>query len=72
MEIGIAEVVERPAARHDHRVGVPTTQHPDIAVGAIGILVEPEHEVLGPHPVGDRRQVGTTGASAEAFHRGRD
>jgi hypothetical protein len=72
MEVGIAEVVERPATRDDHRVGVSAAQHPDVAVDTLGIPVEPEHQVLGPHPVRDRCGIGTSRPFAEAFHRERD
>ena len=71
MKIGIAPVVERPPTGHHHRVGVTSTQHAAGAGIIVGEHVEPEHQILCEHPVGDRRQIGASGASAQAFHQRR-
>ena len=72
VKIGIAPVVEGPPAGHHHRVGVPATQHPARAGIIVGKHIEPEHEILGEHPVRDRCLIGASGASAQAFHHRRD
>ena len=71
VEIGIAPIVERPPTWHHHRVGVTSTQHATGPGIVIGEHVEPEHQVFCEHPVGDRRQIGASGASAQAFHQRR-
>jgi hypothetical protein len=68
MEIGVTEVVECPASRHHHRVGVTPTEHRSVGVGVVGECIEPEHEVLGPHPVRDGGDLRTTGAPTEPLH----
>ncbi len=40
-----------------------------VVVERIGQRIDPEHQVLGPHPIDHGRPIGTTGASAEALHR---
>lgn len=69
VEIGISEVVERPASRDDHRVGVAAAEHCRSGVGVVTERVEPEDEVLGPHSVRDRGDLRTTGAPAQPLHR---
>ena len=68
MQVGVAQVVERPTSRNDHRVGVTTAEHAPAGVVA-GEHVEPEDEILGAHPVGDRRRIGTAGTLAQPVHR---
>lgn len=68
MQIGIAEIVERPSSRHDHRVGVALAEHPRLEAGAVTERVQPENKVLGSHSVGDRGNLGATGSFAQPAH----
>ena len=57
MEVRIAQIVERPASRYHHRVGVAEAQHAGAVLEGVGQHVDPEHEVFGSHPVHHRRGV---------------
>lgn len=71
MEVRISEVVERPSAGYDHRVGMAQTQHRCAVIDLRGQHIDPEHQVLGAHAAQHRRALGTTGAPAQPFHRRR-
>ena len=67
----VPAVVERPAQRDDHRVGVALAQRAGAhRVAAIGVARrEPHQEAVDVEPVGHRRDIGAPGALAQPAHR---
>ena len=64
----LAPVVERPADRHDHRVGVPAAQHVGVGRRRVGERGQPEQQVLWHHAVGRGARLGAARAFAELRH----
>ena len=69
VEVGIAQVVECPISRHDHRVAVALAEHTAGCLCRLAEYVEPEDEVFDPHPVRDCGLLGTSRSFAEPPHR---
>jgi hypothetical protein len=68
MQVRFAEVVQGPPTRNNHRISVTPTQDATLGSIALDDDVQPEHEILGAHSIGDRSRFRTTRSLTQHAH----